>query len=99
MKITDLPLAGLKLIEPKIFADDRGFFFESYRKDALTAAGVDVELVQDNHSRSVKGTVRGLHFQKASANGPGQAKLVRVASGRIFDVAVDIRKSSPTFMK
>lgn len=97
MEIVSLPLAGLKLIKPRVFTDDRGFFFEAYRKDVLAKAGVDVEFVQDNHSRSSEGTVRGLHFQKASPNGPGQAKLVRCARGKIFDVAVDIRPDSPTF--
>ena len=95
MENVDLPLAGLKLVKPKVFADDRGFFLESYRKDLLAKAGIDVEFVQDNHSRSADGTVRGLHFQK----GKGQAKLVRVVRGKVFDVAVDIRPDSPTFGK
>ena len=97
MEVIALPLAGLRLIKPKVFTDDRGFFFESYRKDVLLRAGIDVEFVQDNHSRSSEGTVRGLHFQRPSAKGPGQAKLVRCARGKIFDVAVDIRPDSPTF--
>ncbi len=97
MEVTDLPLAGLKLIKPKVFADPRGFFLESWRKDTLERAGVDVEFVQDNHSRSTRNTVRGLHFQRASERGPGQAKLVRVARGQVFDVAVDLRRGSPTF--
>lgn len=96
MEVIDLPLAGLKLIKPRVFHDDRGFFLESYRKDLLARHGVDVEFVQDNHSRSTKNTVRGLHLQRASAKGPGQAKLIRVVTGKIFDVAVDIRPDSPT---
>jgi dTDP-4-dehydrorhamnose 3,5-epimerase len=99
MEIVELPLRGLRLIKPKVLADARGFFIESYRKDTLAAAGVDVDFVQDNHSRSSKHTIRGLHFQRASAKGQGQAKLLRVVSGRVFDVAVDIRKDSPTFGK
>jgi dTDP-4-dehydrorhamnose 3,5-epimerase len=97
MDVVDLPLAGLKLIKPKVFADDRGFFLESYRKDLLAEVGVAVEFVQDNHSRSIRHTIRGLHFQRASARSPGQAKLVGVAAGTIFDVAVDLRRRSPTF--
>lgn len=96
MELIDLPLAGLKLIKPRVFHDDRGFFLESYRKDLLARHGIDVEFVQDNHSRSTKNTVRGLHLQRASAKGPGQAKLIRVVTGRIFDVAVDVRPESPT---
>jgi len=99
MDVVDLPLGGLKLIRPKVFRDPRGFFLESFREDLLTAAGVRTDFVQDNHSRSVKNTVRGLHFQRASERSPGQAKLVRVATGRIFDVAVDLRRDSPTFGK
>jgi dTDP-4-dehydrorhamnose 3,5-epimerase len=99
MEILDLPLAGLKLIKPKVFADDRGFFLESYRKDVLARAGVDVDFMQDNHSRSARNTIRGLHLQRASKKGPGQAKLIRVVNGKIFDVAVDIRPDSPTFGK
>jgi dTDP-4-dehydrorhamnose 3,5-epimerase len=93
MDVIDLRLRGLKLIRPQVFRDPRGFFFESYRADRYAEHGIDCVFVQDNHSRSVHGTLRGLHFQAA----PGQAKLVRVASGKIFDVAVDIRPQSPTF--
>ncbi|HVH05003.1 MAG TPA: dTDP-4-dehydrorhamnose 3,5-epimerase [Myxococcota bacterium] len=75
--------------------DERGFFQETYREDAWAAEGVSGPFVQDNHSRSVRGTLRGLHFQRT----PGQAKLVRVVTGTIFDVAVDIRPASPTFGK
>jgi dTDP-4-dehydrorhamnose 3,5-epimerase len=92
MECIDLPL-GLKLFRPSVFADSRGFFLETYQQRAYAAAGVDVTFVQDNHSRSTKGTLRGLHYQSH----PGQAKLVRVGRGRIFDVAVDIRPDSPTF--
>ena len=95
MKVVDLPLAGLKRIEPKVFRDSRGFFLESYRRDVLAQAGIDVDFVQDNHSRSTLHTVRGLHFQRD----PGQAKLVRVATGTIFDVVVDLRPSSPTYKR
>lgn len=80
-------------IEPKVFTDDRGFFLESYHRDRFVAAGIDCEFTQDNHSRSIRGTLRGLHYQSA----PGQAKLVRVVRGRVWDVAVDIRPGSSTF--
>jgi len=93
MKADDLSLSGLKLIRPQVFRDPRGFFLESYHEPRFRAAGVDCVFVQDNHSRSVKDTLRGLHYQST----PGQAKLLRVASGRIFDVAVDIRPDSPTY--
>ncbi len=93
MEIKELPLAGAKLILPKIFSDSRGFFLESYSEPRYHAAGIRERWVQDNHSRSVKGTLRGLHYQSA----PGQAKLVRVTLGAIYDVLVDIRPESPTF--
>lgn len=93
MEFVALPLAGLVLVKPRVFRDDRGFFVETFRAAPARAAGIDVTFVQDNHSRSGHGTLRGLHFQTA----PGQAKLVRCARGRIFDVAVDIRRDSPTF--
>jgi dTDP-4-dehydrorhamnose 3,5-epimerase len=93
MKVTDLELSGLKLIQPTVFGDDRGFFLETYSEPRYRAVGIDVHFQQDNHSRSIKGTLRGLHYQSQ----PGQAKLVRVASGRIWDVAVDIRPDSSTF--
>ncbi|MCW2953965.1 MAG: dTDP-4-dehydrorhamnose 3,5-epimerase [Conexibacter sp.] len=86
-------LDGPVLIEPAVYGDHRGFFAETYRADTWGEAGIDVAFVQDNHSRSVKGTLRGLHFQTS----PGQAKLVRCARGSIFDVVVDLRRSSPTF--
>ncbi|MEX2150253.1 MAG: dTDP-4-dehydrorhamnose 3,5-epimerase [Steroidobacteraceae bacterium] len=91
---TDLP--GVLLLEPKVFGDDRGFFFESYNRRAFhKATGVDVEFVQDNHSRSKKNVLRGLHYQVRQAQG----KLIRVTAGEVWDVAVDLRKASPTFAK
>lgn len=86
-------LSGIILFEPKVFEDERGFFFESYQKKLFTDAGIPQDFVQDNHSRSRQQTLRGLHYQIRQPQG----KLVRVAAGEIFDVAVDIRKSSPTF--
>ncbi len=93
MKFTPLPLSGLVLVEPVVHQDARGFFMETYREDLFAAAGITARFVQDNHSSSRRGTVRGLHYQRS----PGQAKLVRCASGTIWDVAVDIRPESPTF--
>ena len=93
MTVEQLPLAGLLAITPRVFPDDRGFFLESFRESSYRAAGIDVAFVQDNHSRSQHRTLRGLHFQSS----PGQAKLVRCVSGKIWDVAVDIRTGSPTF--
>jgi len=93
VKIIDLELSGLKLIQPTVFADERGFFLETYNEPRYRAAGIAVGFQQDNHSRSVQGTLRGLHYQSQ----PGQAKLVRVSVGRIWDVAVDIRPESSTF--
>jgi dTDP-4-dehydrorhamnose 3,5-epimerase len=93
MQITELPLAGAKLIQPRVFRDPRGFFFESYSAQRYREAGMPEEWVQDNHSLSSQGTLRGLHYQSV----PGQAKLVRVTRGRIFDAIVDIRPSSATF--
>jgi dTDP-4-dehydrorhamnose 3,5-epimerase len=86
-------LDGPVLIEPTVHEDDRGFFHETYRRDEYAALGIDVEFVQDNHSRSTRGVVRGMHFQI----GAGQAKLVRCARGSIVDVVVDVRGGSPTF--
>jgi dTDP-4-dehydrorhamnose 3,5-epimerase len=91
VKISKATLDGPLLIEPVVHGDERGFFLESYRADALADAGVDVQFVQGNHSRSRQGVVRGLHFQ------PGQVKLVECPRGAIFDVACDIRVGSPTF--
>ena len=88
-------LDGLVLIEPEVYGDDRGFLLESYNAKAWREAGVEIEFVQDNHSRSQGGTLRGLHFQLR----PGQAKLVRCVRGRIWDVAVDLRRGSPTYRR
>ena len=87
---------GVMLVVPKVFNDDRGFFLEGYKKSDFAANGIDVEFNQDNHSKSTKGVLRGLHYQAAPK---GQAKLVRCTRGEILDVAVDIRKNSPTFGK
>ena len=86
-------LPGLVLLAPQVHGDARGFFMETYRADAWAAEGVPTGFVQDNHSRSRRGTLRGLHFQTH----PGQAKLVRCARGRVLDVVVDLRRGSPTF--
>jgi dTDP-4-dehydrorhamnose 3,5-epimerase len=86
-------LSGLVRIAPDVHGDERGFFVETYRRDKLAHLGLTAEFVQDNHARSVRGTLRGLHFQI----GTGQGKLVRAASGAILDVVVDIRRTSPTF--
>jgi dTDP-4-dehydrorhamnose 3,5-epimerase len=86
-------LDGLVLLTPTKHGDERGFFMETYRADAWAAQGVPTDFVQDNQSRSRRGTVRGMHFQRS----PGQGKLVRVARGRVLDVVVDIRRDSPTF--
>lgn len=88
-------LEGLLLVRPRVFKDARGFFYESYNQEAFKAAGISIPFVQDNHSRSARGTLRGLHFQTF----PGQAKLLRCTLGAIWDVAVDIRPGSPTFGK
>ncbi len=94
MIVTPSALPDVLILEPKLFGDARGFFFESYNQRAFhDATGLDVDFVQDNHSRSAQGVLRGLHYQIEHAQG----KLVRVVAGAVFDVAVDIRKSSPTF--
>ena len=93
MQFTDLPLPGLKLIEPRVFGDERGFFLESWHRDKFAEAGIANEFVQDNHSRSDRGVLRGMHFQ----NPEPQGKLVRVVRGAVWDVAVDLRRSSETF--
>lgn len=96
MKATPLAIPEVILFEPKVFGDDRGFFFESFNQARFDAAvGRPVTFVQDNHSRSVRNVLRGLHYQIQQAQG----KLVRVAVGEVFDVAVDLRRSSPTFGK
>jgi dTDP-4-dehydrorhamnose 3,5-epimerase len=96
MKITETGIEGLLIIEPRIFNDGRGYFYESYNKSKFTEAGIAVDFVQDNQSFSHKGAVRGLHGQ---ADPFAQGKLVRVINGRVLDVAVDIRKGSPTYGK
>ena len=94
MKVTRTAIAEVLILEPKVFGDARGFFFESFNQRAFVeATGVEAAFVQDNHSRSAKGVLRGLHYQIRQPQG----KLVRVARGAAFDVAVDVRKSSPTF--
>ena len=93
MEVLDQPLEGLKLIRPNVFFDERGYFLETYRESRYKSSGVAVSFVQDNHSFSKKGTIRGMHFQSF----PGQAKLVKVVEGEIYDVVVDIRPHSPTF--
>jgi len=96
MKITETSIKDLLIIEPRIFNDGRGYFFESYSKVKFAEAGIDIDFVQDNQSFSHKGAVRGLHAQAAPH---AQAKLVRVIQGRVLDVAIDVRKNSPTYGK
>lgn len=96
MKVLPTDVQDVVIIEPKVFGDHRGFFLETFQADRYRElAGINLEFVQDNHSRSSKGVLRGLHFQKSKPQG----KLVRVVRGEVFDVAVDIRKDSPTFGK
>ena len=95
MKLTLTPIKDLVVIEPKVFGDERGYFYEAYNKNTFHELGLDYDFVQDNQSFSRKGVLRGLHFQKQFP----QAKLVRVIEGEVFDVAVDLRKDSPTFGK
>jgi len=93
IRVFPTPIAGLLVVEPKVFEDARGYFMESYQQKEYADAGIDVGFVQDNQARSVCGTLRGLHFQKKHP----QAKLVRALQGRVFDVAVDLRGGSETF--
>jgi dTDP-4-dehydrorhamnose 3,5-epimerase len=93
MKVSATAIPDIKLIEPRAFGDDRGFFFESWNARVLAAAGIDATFVQDNHSRSRHGVLRGLHYQIEHAQG----KLVRAVTGEVYDIAVDLRRSSPTF--
>ena len=93
MKVTPTAIPDVKLVLPRVFGDDRGFFFESWNARTLAAAGIDATFVQDNHSRSRRGVLRGLHYQIERAQG----KLVRCVIGEVYDVAVDLRRSSPTF--
>jgi len=94
MKITSSDIADCLIIEPQVFGDERGYFFESWNKERFHAHGLDMEFVQDNQSMSMKGVLRGLHFQAPPF---AQGKLVRVIQGSVLDVAIDIRKSSPTY--
>ncbi|MGD9253141.1 MAG: dTDP-4-dehydrorhamnose 3,5-epimerase [Holophagae bacterium] len=93
MNVADTAIADVKLIVPEVFEDQRGFFMESYNRRRLAEAGITADFVQDNHSRSRRGVLRGLHYQLHQ----GQAKLVRATVGRVFDAVVDIRRGSPTF--
>jgi dTDP-4-dehydrorhamnose 3,5-epimerase len=94
MKVTPLAIADVLLIEPRVFGDERGFFYESFnQRDFQQTTGVNLPFVQDNHSKSTKGVLRGLHYQTQNAQG----KLVRLVAGEVFDVAVDIRPDSPTY--
>jgi len=95
MKVVSCDIPGLLVIEPKVFGDDRGFFFESWHRERYRQAGLSLDFVQDNLSFSRRGTLRGLHFQNPNAQG----KLVQVLQGEVFDVALDLRRSSPTFGK
>lgn len=95
MNVVKTPLEGVLILEPRVFGDGRGWFYESFNAERFASAvGKSVEFVQDNHSRSARGVLRGIHFQTGSA---AQGKLVRATAGEVFDVAVDLRKSSPTF--
>ncbi len=94
-KFTEAKLQGVYIIEPRAYGDERGYFMETYVKDRFQEAGIDISFVQDNQSSSGRGVLRGLHFQKKNP----QTKLVRVLSGEVFDVTVDLRKGSPTFGK
>jgi dTDP-4-dehydrorhamnose 3,5-epimerase len=93
VNIIETAIPGLLIIEPRVFGDERGFFMESWNASAFAQAGLDLTFVQDNHSRSARGVLRGLHYQSP---GP-QGKLVRVTAGAVYDVAVDLRRSSPAF--
>jgi dTDP-4-dehydrorhamnose 3,5-epimerase len=93
MKVTPTALADVLAIEPAVYGDDRGFFYESWNAKRMAAAGIDATFVQDNHSRSARNVLRGLHYQVEHAQG----KLVRVVVGEVYDIAVDLRRSSPTF--
>jgi dTDP-4-dehydrorhamnose 3,5-epimerase len=94
MNCIETAIEGVTILEPRVFGDDRGFFFESYNQETFHALGIDMPWVQDNHSRSAAGVLRGLHFQIGES---AQDKLVRIIAGAAFDVAVDIRKDSATF--
>jgi len=94
MKIIETPIPGLLIIEPRVFADERGYFFESFSETKFAKAGLNTGFVQDNESKSHRGVIRGLHYQLAPY---AQAKLIRVVRGTVYDVAVDLREGSPTF--
>jgi len=96
MNITQSELSGLLIIDPKVFGDERGYFFESFNAEVFKAADLEIDFVQDNESRSARGVLRGLHFQEPPFE---QGKLVRVARGAVIDVSVDIRKDSPSYGK
>jgi dTDP-4-dehydrorhamnose 3,5-epimerase len=93
MQVIETDIPGLLIIEPKVFGDERGFFMESWSRQVFADAGLDLDFIQDNHSRSQQGILRGLHYQIQHPQG----KLVRVTFGSVYDVAIDLRKSSPTF--
>jgi len=93
VKVIETEIPEVKILEPAVFGDDRGFFMESWNAESFAKAGLDLKFVQDNHSRSQKNVLRGLHYQLQQTQG----KLVRVVTGAVFDVAVDIRRNSPTF--
>ena len=93
MKVIETPLSGVLILEPRVFGDSRGFFIESFQVERYRDAGIDLTFVQDNQSRSTKGVLRGLHFQRTAPQG----KLVRVSRGAVWDVAVDIDPQSPTY--
>jgi dTDP-4-dehydrorhamnose 3,5-epimerase len=95
LQVIETTLPGVLLLEPRVFRDTRGFFLESYNQAAMAEIGISSQFVQDNHSSSVRNTLRGLHYQSCHAQG----KLIRVIAGKVFDVAVDLRRSSPTFGK
>ncbi|MFK7975748.1 MAG: dTDP-4-dehydrorhamnose 3,5-epimerase [Halioglobus sp.] len=95
MKFVETPLLGVYVVEPRVFGDERGFFQETWNAQTFAEAGFDLNFVQDNHSRSPRGTLRGLHYQTEHTQG----KLVRVTSGKVYDAVVDLRQSSPTFGK
>jgi len=93
MHLVETAIPDLVIVEPRVFGDERGFFLESWNRKVFAELGLDLDFVQDNHSRSARGVLRGLHFQNPNPQG----KLVRVVAGRAWDVAVDLRRSSPTF--
>lgn len=96
MRLIETDIPDLVILEPKVFQDERGFFMETYNKEVLASYGLQYDFIQDNHAKSGKGVLRGLHFQRPPAD---QAKLVRVTRGAVYDVAVDLRKGSPTYGK